>query len=38
LNFRQLRYRIEQLGICEEDGRSGRDDSESLAEGEGRDV
>lgn len=44
LNFRQLRYRIQQLGIRDErDGRDGRDsadgseDGESLAEGEGRD-
>jgi len=38
LNFRQLRYRIEQLEIRDErEGRDGRDDSESLAEGEGRD-
>lgn len=42
LNFRQLRYRIQQLGIRDErDGRDGRDDTadgESLAEGEGRDA
>lgn len=42
LNFRQLRYRIQQLGIRDErDGRDGRDpadDGEPLAEGEGRDV
>jgi len=39
LNFRQLRYRIEQLEIRDErETRDGRDDSESLAEGEGRDV
>jgi two-component system response regulator PilR (NtrC family) len=41
LNFRQLRYRIQQLEIRDEregrDGREGRDDSESMAEGEGRD-
>ncbi|WP_019449586.1 sigma-54 dependent transcriptional regulator [Cupriavidus sp. BIS7] len=38
LNFRQLRYRIEQLEIRDErEARDGRDDSESLAEGEGRD-
>jgi two-component system response regulator PilR (NtrC family) len=38
LNFRQLRYRIEQLEIRDErEPRDGRDDSESLAEGEGRD-
>jgi len=38
LNFRQLRYRIEQLEIRDErEGRDGRDDNESLAEGEGRD-
>jgi len=40
LNFRQLRYRIQQLGIRDErDGRDGRDaadDGESVAEGEGR--
>ncbi|MNY08392.1 Bacterial regulatory protein, Fis family [compost metagenome] len=37
LNFRQLRYRIQQLEIRDErDGREGRDDSESMAEGEGR--
>lgn len=42
LNFRQLRYRIQQLGIRDErDGRDGRDDTadgESLVEGEGRDA
>ncbi|PLQ01291.1 sigma-54-dependent transcriptional regulator [Cupriavidus pauculus] len=42
LNFRQLRYRIQQLGIRDErDGRDGRDavdDGEPLAEGEGRDA
>lgn len=42
LNFRQLRYRIQQLEIRDEregrDGREGRDESESLAEGEGRDA
>ena len=42
LNFRQLRYRIQQLGIRDEregrDGRDSNDDSESLAEGEGRDA
>lgn len=41
LNFRQLRYRIQQLEIRDEregrDGRDGNDDSESLAEGEGHD-
>ncbi|RZT41081.1 sigma-54-dependent transcriptional regulator [Cupriavidus agavae] len=44
LNFRQLRYRIQQLEIRDErEGRDGRDgadgseDGESLAEGEGRD-
>jgi two-component system response regulator PilR (NtrC family) len=38
LNFRQLRYRIEQLEIRDErEAREGRDDSESLAEGEGSD-
>jgi len=44
LNFRQLRYRIQQLGIRDErEGRDGRDggdaseDGESLAENEGRD-
>ncbi|SDD80221.1 two component, sigma54 specific, transcriptional regulator, Fis family [Cupriavidus sp. YR651] len=41
LNFRQLRYRIQQLGIRDEregrEGRDGSDDSESLTEGEGRD-
>lgn len=39
LNFRQLRYRIQQLEIRDErEGRDGRDDSESMAEGEGRDA
>jgi len=45
LNFRQLRYRIQQLGIRDErEGRDGREggegseDGESLAEGEGRDA
>ncbi|WP_454765006.1 sigma-54-dependent transcriptional regulator [Cupriavidus campinensis] len=41
LNFRQLRYRIQQLEIRDEregrEDREGRDDSEPLAEGEGRD-
>lgn len=42
LNFRQLRYRIQQLGIRDErEGRDGRDnheDGEPLVEGEGRDA
>ena len=42
LNFRQLRYRIQQLGIRDEregrDGREAAEDGESLAEGEGRDA
>ncbi|WP_423192442.1 sigma-54-dependent transcriptional regulator [Cupriavidus sp. H18C2] len=42
LNFRQLRYRIQQLGIRDErEGREGQaatDDGEPLPEGEGRDA
>ena len=42
LNFRQLRYRIQQLGIRDEregrDGQAAVDEGEPLAEGEGRDA